>query len=184
MSRLPFSPEQLFSPAVPALASVALLLFVPASVRAKGLPPPHGPVLLTIDGTIAKHNVGAEAEFDLVMLKALPHHGFTTRTVWTAGPQRFEGVLLGDLLKALGVRTGMIVAKGAGGYSARIPVADATNPGPLIAYRRNGRPMRLRDKGPLWLVYPFDARAKWQTEVVYARSIWQLEHMTIMPARH
>lgn len=181
MPRLPFSPVKFLAQAVPALAA---LLLVAAPVRAEDLTPPHGPVLLSVDGAIARHNVGAEAEFDLSMLEALPHHGFTTRTVWTAGPQRFEGVLLRDLLDALGVRAGVIVATGASGYSAGIPVADATDPGPLIAYRRNGRPMRLRDKGPLWLVYPFDAQAKWQTEVVYARSIWQLDHMTIVPARH
>jgi hypothetical protein len=34
--------------------------------------------------------------------------------------------------------------------------------------------MSMRNKGPLWLVYPYDSNVALQTEAVYARSIWQL----------
>jgi hypothetical protein len=35
----------------------------------------------------------------------------------------------------------------------------------------------VRDKGPLWLVYPYDSVSAYQTEVIYARSIWQVKQM-------
>lgn len=143
---------------------------------------PRGAVVLTVEGHIAVHNSGRAEVLDMAMLRALPHRSFTTTTVWTAGPQRFEGVLLRDLVKRLGVTgNAVIVAHAVNDYEARIPLSDATDPGPIVAYSRNGEPMTLREKGPLWLVYPYDQSAKWQTEVVYSRSIWQLDHMTIVP---
>ncbi|MFC2966647.1 molybdopterin-dependent oxidoreductase [Acidimangrovimonas pyrenivorans] len=137
---------------------------------------PAGPVVLTVEG------VGdGPMHFDLAMLKALPHRSFTTHTIWTSGEQRFEGVLLRDFLDRIGVERGELVVRAANDYSIAIPISDATDPGPIIAYARNGAPMSLRDKGPLWLVYPYDADPAWRTEVVYSRSIWQLDHMTIAP---
>jgi hypothetical protein len=41
--------------------------------------------------------------------------------------------------------------------------------------------MSVRDKGPLWLVYPYDSAAKYQSEVVFSRSIWQLNRLEIAP---
>lgn len=137
---------------------------------------PSGPVVLTVDGA-----GDAPLLFDMAMLKALPHRSFATHTIWTRGEQRFEGVLLRDFLDRIGVDGGAIVASAANDYTVSIPASDATDPGPIIAYIRNGAPMSLRDKGPLWLVYPYDSDPVWRTEVVYSRSIWQLDHMTIVP---
>ena len=91
-------------------------------------------------------------------------------------------MLLRDLLDRLGVEGGTLTASAANDYSVDIPVSDATDPGPIIAFARNGETMTLRDKGPLWLVYPYDASPAWRTEVVYARSIWQLDHIAVAPA--
>ena len=42
-----------------------------------------------------------------------------------------------------------------------------------------GAPMSVRDKGPLWIVYPYDQNTDYQSEVVFSRSIWQLNRITI-----
>jgi hypothetical protein len=34
--------------------------------------------------------------------------------------------------------------------------------------------MTVREKGPLWIVYPYDKNEKFQTEEIYARSVWSL----------
>jgi hypothetical protein len=49
----------------------------------------------------------------------------------------------------------------------------------MIAYLRNGNPMPLRDKGPLWIVYPFDSSSDFQSETIYSRSIWQLNRIAV-----
>ncbi|GHE05540.1 oxidoreductase [Allgaiera indica] len=139
-------------------------------------------MLLTVKRAIPGQGTPSVKRFDMAMLQALPHRSFTTTTIWTKGPQRFEGVLLRDLMRALGAPPGaMLLAHAQNAYSARIPLSSATDPGPIIAYLRNGKPMSLREKGPLWLVFPYDADRRWQTEVVYSRSIWQLDQITIAP---
>jgi hypothetical protein len=37
--------------------------------------------------------------------------------------------------------------------------------------------MSLRDKGPLWIIYPYDSKSDFRTEVVYSRSIWQRDRL-------
>ncbi len=58
-----------------------------------------------------------------------------------------------------------------------MPIAHYSERTALIAYARNGQPMTLRDKGPLWIVYPFDTDPMYRSEVIYANSIWQLEQI-------
>ena len=59
-------------------------------------------------------------------------------------------------------------------------VEDAVEGGPIIAYRLNGDRMSVRDKGPLWVVYPYDSDQVYQTEVIYSRSIWQLYRIDVI----
>ena len=40
--------------------------------------------------------------------------------------------------------------------------------------------MTLRDKGPLWVIYPFDDDPRYRSETVYFRSIWQLNRIIVM----
>jgi hypothetical protein len=60
-----------------------------------------------------------------------------------------------------------------------MPLADAMVDGPLLAFLMNGEPMSVRDKGPVWLVYPYDADAAFRTEQIYAWSIWQLDRIEV-----
>jgi hypothetical protein len=39
--------------------------------------------------------------------------------------------------------------------------------------------MSLREKGPLWIIYPFDSSPEYQTELIYSRSIWQLNRIEV-----
>lgn len=121
------------------------------------------------------------ASYDIAALEALGPVEVTTTTVWTRGPQHFTGVALEALLADAGIDDGMIVASAINDYAVEIPVAevarDSDGYGPIVAYHLNGQPMAVRDKGPLWLVYPYDAKSDFQSEVVYSRSIWQLDRI-------
>ncbi len=39
--------------------------------------------------------------------------------------------------------------------------------------------MSVREKGPLWIVYPYSSSPEFQNEVIYSRSIWQLNRITV-----
>ena len=116
-------------------------------------------------------------QFDLAALEAMPAVEFTTTTTWTDGPQTFTGVSLADFLKSNSLGEGTIRAYAINNYSVDIPSSDAIQGGPIIAYRRNGELMSVRDKGPLWIVYPYDSDPEYQSEVIYSRSIWQLDRL-------
>lgn len=149
----------------------------PAS--AEELSPPTREVILTVSGAIANTNGDGVAMFDLALLQTLPKHEFTTSTIWTEAPATYEGVLLSDLLTAVGASGKTVVAAALNDYQISIPVADAKADGPLLAFLTNGEPMSARNKGPIWLIYPFDTVAAYRTEQTYARSIWQLTRIEI-----
>lgn len=163
-----------------ALAAALLLCATPLA-RAADLPVPTGQVLLTVDGAITVHNHDKEAIFDREMLEAMPQTTFTTKTIWTDGEQEFTGVTLHNLLTRLGVTSGSLSAIAINDYAVKIPVSDAVADGPIIAYAQNGKPMSVRDKGPLWILYPYDSKSEYRTEVIYSRSIWQLARITVSP---
>ena len=102
-----------------------------------------------------------------------------TTTIWTEGPQAFEGSSLKGLLDHLGVKSGTIVARAVNDYSVNIPVADIEAGGPIVAYLRNGKTMPVRNKGPFWIVYPYDLEDKYRSEEVFSRSTWQLTSIEI-----
>jgi hypothetical protein len=123
---------------------------------------------------------GAELKsYDLAALKALGTASFETTTIWTEGKQRFTGVPLTVLFKDIGVTQGEVNAIAVNDYSVPIPVTDAVEGGPLLAFEVNGAAMSVRDKGPLWIVYPYDSKTDYQSETIYSRSIWQLNRLQL-----
>ena len=164
-----------------ALALLAVLCLGPLMARAQEQAAPAGEVLLTISGEIARTDATGVARFDRAMLEALEQQSFETTTIWTEGPQRFSGVSLQVLLEAVGAQGTLLRATALNDYAVEIPVSDAVPGGPLVAYLQNGAPMSVREKGPLWIVYPFDSSAAYQTEQTYARSIWQLVAIEVLP---
>ena len=49
----------------------------------------------------------------------------------------------------------------------------------LLATTWKGKVMTVRDKGPIWVVYPVDQHAELADEMYSSRSIWQLTKLTV-----
>lgn len=148
---------------------------------AAALDPARGEVLLRVSGAIGQTNGGDTAGFDRQMLEAFDPVIFETTTIWTEGVQTFQGVALADLLAAVEANGDTVHAIASNDYAVDIPVTDAVEDGPIIAYLRNGAAMSLRNKGPLWIVYPYDDDPAYRSETIYARSIWQLNRIEVRP---
>ena len=144
------------------------------AASAQNLGQPTDDVVLAVYGQINVTNAEDRAVFDMDMLKALPVTTFTTATIWTEGNNTFTGVELSTVLEAVGANGTELSAVALNDYAVSIPMSDATSGGPIIAYAMDGKPMSRRDKGPLWIIYPFDDNADFRTKVFYSRSIWQL----------
>jgi len=160
---------------------VALLLNPVANAAAEGpISEPAGAVLLEITGNITAHNTDQAAVFDLEMLTQFDAQTIRTHTIWTSGIQEFKGVAIADLMVAIGAQGSMLLAVALNDYRVEIPTSDLTEQGPIIAYEHNGNTMSIRDKGPLWVIYPYDSDPAYQTEVIYSRSIWQLNRIIVL----
>ena len=60
-------------------------------------------------------------------------------------------------------------------YSVDVPAEDAEKYDVIVAYKQNGEYMRVRDKGPFWLVYPLDQYPELQNEQTATKMIWQMK---------
>ena len=141
---------------------------------------PTGDIVLTVTGEIDVTNAEGALVFDYDALAALDAETFETTTIWTEGLNSFQGVSLKTLTDLLGTKEGTLLATAINDYTVEIPVSDAVEGGPIIAYLMNDEVMSVRDKGPLWVIYPYDSNADYRSEVVYSRSIWQLDRIEVV----
>ena len=161
------------------LGLIALAAGGIAPAAAEALPPPTGPVMLTVSGQIANTTGPDRAQFDRAGLEALGLHEIRTSTSWTDGVSRFEGPLLSDLLDRVGAGGSKLVARAINDYSVVIPAEDCRKYPVLLALRRDGRDLERRDKGPIWIVYPRDEHPELRSERINARWIWQLDRLEV-----
>ena len=148
-----------------------------AGAGAQVLPPPGGRVVLDVAGSFRASGATSPARFDLAMLDGLPQQGFSTRTPWFDGPRHFRGVAGAALMSLLDPAGAEVRATALNDYRVTIPAEDFRSAGLVIATRLDDQPIPVREKGPLWIVYPFDSDARLRNEVFYGRSIWQLRRL-------
>ncbi|MBB4142421.1 molybdopterin-dependent oxidoreductase [Rhizobium rhizoryzae] len=154
------------------------LLFASSALA---LDAPKGPVILTVKGTLAHANVGATAQFDLEMLEKLDGRTGKMKTPWTEGETSFSGPLLRAILNAAGATGSKLQVKALNDYFAEVPVEDAEKLDTILATRQNGKVMSIREKGPLFLIYPFDKDPALYNEKYFSRSVWQIKEIEVKP---
>lgn len=154
------------------------LLGVANWAQAQELPTPEGEVVLTVTGSIGRTSDGTTALFDLAGLKALPSRTITTTTPWTEGTHSYVGVSGKAFVEAVGATGSEALATALNDYVVTIPLEDFTGDHLIIAYEAGGEPMSIRDKGPLWVIYPYDDDARYRKDAVLSRSIWQLKSLS------
>jgi hypothetical protein len=152
---------------------------VPDLARSTEIPLPAEAVILTVTGNISVSNDSRGVIFDRGTLESLGVSTLRSATPWTDGVQEFEGVLLSRLLQALGAKGETLIALALNDYTASIPMREAFEYPLLLALKMNGNYMRIRDKGPIWLVYPWDRYPELDTAASKRHSIWQLKEMEV-----
>ena len=159
-----------------AVAVVSLLLSVG---NAFGLSVPTGDVILTVSGKIAQTNAHGRADFDRDMLEQLKGRTTRTQTPWMEGKSAFSGPLLRELLAAVGATGKTLKIRALNDYVVDVPVSDAFDHDTILATRLDGSIMSVRDKGPLFLIYPFDREPALYNEKYFALSIWQISEIEV-----
>ncbi|OHX10713.1 hypothetical protein BI347_19535 [Chromobacterium sphagni] len=157
----------------------ALPLIAPCAHADPILDQPTGKVVLTIRGQISNKNRDNDAVFDMAMLSKLPQHTIATHTPWLPGISKFTGPYLQDVLALVGARGKSLKAIALNDYKTDIPLEDVTRFNVVLARLLNDKPMPVRDKGPLFIVYPYDSQAALRSEIYYNRSAWQLKTLQV-----
>jgi len=151
-----------------------------AVLPAAALDKPTQAVVLTLSGRVRLPNQGDSAHFDMPMLEAMPQSSFTTSTPWWSQPRKFTGPLLREVLAAAGAQGTTLRAHALNDYRVDIPFDDAQRHDMIIARLLDGKPMAVRDKGPLFIIYPFDARPELRNTMYFSRSAWQLRTIEVL----
>lgn len=163
-----------------AMALAALLAVAgPAAAQDGALDRPQGDVILTVEGAIGATNDGERAQFDRAMLESMGMKTIVTTTPWFDGAVTFEGVLMERLMARVKAQGEEVVVTALNDYQAPVPISDFAQYGVILALKRNGDYMPISDKGPLFIIYPYDAHTELHAQKYYARSVWQVRHFTI-----
>ncbi|MDJ0824095.1 MAG: molybdopterin-dependent oxidoreductase [Rhodobacter sp.] len=157
------------------------MLFSVLGFAAAAQEQPQGPVILEVTGAIGNTNDEGDTamRYDLAMLDAVGTHELVTRTPWTDGQTRFEGVLLRDLMADVNAQGTEAAAIALNDYTITIPLMDGESYDVILALRANGQILTVRNKGPVWIIYPWSDDPDLQNEVYYSRSIWQLKTLDV-----
>lgn len=158
---------------------LASCLVLPWAVPSAALERPSGPVVLTIRG--AGQPGPTEASFDMAMLAALPQHRIVTQTPWYSKPRSFSGPLMREVLAAAGAMGGeraRLVALN--DYRVEIPLDDVRRQDVILARLLDDKPMSVREKGPLFVMYPFDREPQLRTSLYFSRCVWQLKSIELL----
>lgn len=155
----------------------ATLLTVPLAAHA--LDKPQGRAILTLTGLVSEKNAGNDVQFDSKMIDALPQVKMTVPTPWYKTAQTFEGPLFRDVLKAAGANGKKLYVVALNDYAAEIPLNDLSKYDVILARKINGKVLSVRDKGPLFVMYPFSKNPELQTKDIYARCVWQVNRIRV-----
>ncbi|MBL4807732.1 MAG: hypothetical protein JKY31_10645 [Rhodobacteraceae bacterium] len=92
----------------------------------------------------------------------------------------FEGPLARDLLAMMDADlTDTVILTASNDYAIEVPVSDFFDYDVVLALSTDGTRLSMRDKGPIWVVYPISDHSELDDPVYNARLIWQLVRMDI-----
>lgn len=133
-------------------------------------------IVLTIDGKTQGESI---FEFSLSDLEAMPSASVTTDTPWHDNAVTFTGVRLADLMTVVGADGATAYVVALNDYAVEVPIADFEAFGVILALKADGAYMPVDDKGPLFVIYPFDANPKLNSEEYFMRAVWQVKSITV-----
>lgn len=140
---------------------------------------PSNTPILTISGNLNQYNHQNELRLDRDQLLSFKQVTLKTTTLWTDGESTFTGPLVRDVLAAVGSKAKTISAIAINEYAVDIPVTDLEKFPVIFAIQQNGVALSIREKGPIWVMYPWDSDVELKQDKYYSRSIWQLDRIKI-----
>lgn len=109
-------------------------------------------------------------------LQALPQTQFTTSTPWTLKAHTYQGPKLSLVIDKFEQPITSIQVFAYNGYAIDMKASEWQQYPFILAMQQDGKALTLRNKGPLWILLPFDENPKFSsTQSFLIQSIWQIE---------
>lgn len=124
--------------------------------------------------TFTKPN-GELVKVSMAQLMEMPATEFYTSTPWTNGVQKFQGVSFELLLDTYAGDVDQVRVAALNDYSVIVPTNVLRKDGAILAYYLNDAEMSVREKGPFWIVFPYDKDARLQADTYWSYSVWQVK---------
>lgn len=132
------------------------------------------------DLTIKDEKSHRSFTFSKKQIESLPKSTITTSTPWLP-KTTYSGVSVNFILKATGFRGERLRFHALNDYWVDIPMSDVDKYNIILANKRDGQDLKVRDFGPYFVVYPLDDHASELSKpIYYSRSVWQVDQITVM----
>jgi hypothetical protein len=142
-----------------------VILALPNASYAEGL------LTVTVDG------ISEVLTFDDLL--AMPQAKVITKNDYVDDKVEFSGPALRDLIVKYNIgRKDTLILRALNDFSVKIPAADAYEYNVILALFSDGETMSIRDKGPIWVIYPMDDHEELRDDSYNSRIIWQLTSIT------
>lgn len=114
------------------------------------------------------------------LVSKYPSTSFTTQLPWYPEARQFTGVRVSDMLKQLGIQdTTSVSFIALNDYTASVTIENIEKYEPIIAYKMNGKKMKVRNKGPYWLVFNLDKFPEIDSTTFRSQMVWQIGEIMI-----
>ena len=157
-----------------AVCALLVPMILSVSASADGLMAPSESPILVVSGNITKTNKGRRALLDRPMLETMSEAKIRTKTPWYTDEVEFEGVSFLTLLSEVGATGEKLLITALDDYSVEVDIDDLVKNKAILALKRDGNNLSISDKGPLFVVYPYDSKPELKNEKYYSRSVWQV----------
>lgn len=129
--------------------------------------------------TVYNQTTGKVFTFTDAELAAMPQSTIKTETIWTEGQQKFSGPSLNVVLDVTDWNGGDLKITALNDYSVNYSANLVEAEVPILAIRQNNKTISVREKGPIWLMFPF-GEAEYRREELFALSVWQINRLDII----
>lgn len=134
---------------------------------------------------LAEAETGCPETFALsdVSLLALPQQTFKTHHTWSKVADEFSGPLLADVLDQVCPKASKLKLKAINDYQVDLDFNKIKQYEPILALSVNGERLTVRNKGPIWVMIPFDKYTSVPERSLDEALVWQLSSINVLEAK-
>jgi hypothetical protein len=123
---------------------------------------------------------GASESLSFDELLAMPQTKVVTKNDYVDHSAEFTGPSLKEILVRHNIgQDATLIMSAINDFSVKVPASDAYQYDVILALFKDGKKMPVREKGPMWVIYPMDDHAELRDDVYNSRIIWQLRSITV-----